>query len=103
MMGSRSWFRHTISFTVPDSGTADIIIRVKSKWPRAKDFFIDGVTLEAAENIVEELPDDSIIVSKTAVTLHLPAALNLQIVTTTCHTPGVVVVSLPEGVNVEIK
>ena len=102
-MGNRTWFRHTIPFTVPDSGTADIVIRVKSKWPRAKDFFIDGVTLEVEENIVEELPDDSIIVSKTAVTLHLPAGLNLQLVTTTCHTPGVVVVSLPEGVNVEIK
>lgn len=46
-MGDRKWYRHKVEFTVPDSGEAEIVIRVKSKWQRPKDFFIDGVTLEA--------------------------------------------------------
>ena len=45
-MGDRQWFRHVVEFIVPDSGLAYISIRMKSKWARAKDFFIDDVTLE---------------------------------------------------------
>ncbi|NHZ72788.1 MAG: hypothetical protein GWP17_06865 [Aquificales bacterium] len=104
-MKNRRWFRHEIEFTVPDNGELEITIRVKSKWPRPKDFFIDGIEFEADEDPTETivLPDDDLVFNKTAVTLHSPADLNLQVVTTTCHTPGVVVVSVPEGVTVEIN
>lgn len=46
-MGDRHWYEHTIEFTVPPSGEAEILIRVKSKWPSPKDFFFDGITLTA--------------------------------------------------------
>ncbi len=102
---NRRWFRHKVEFTVPDNGKAEIVIRVKSKWPRPKDFFIDGITLEADEDPTEtiELPDDDMVFDKTAVSITIPAELNLQVVTTTCHTPGVIVISVPEGVEVEIN
>ena len=47
MMGDRKWYKHKHVFTVPADGTAVILIRVKSKWPSPKDFFIDGITLDA--------------------------------------------------------
>jgi len=46
-MGNRKWYRHRVEFPVPANGQATISIRVKSKWPRKKDFFIDGITLDA--------------------------------------------------------
>lgn len=46
-MGDRKWHEHEVEFEVPDDGRAEVVIRVKSKWPRAKDFFFDGITLEA--------------------------------------------------------
>lgn len=48
-MGDRRWYKHKLEFVVPESGQAEIVIRVKSKWQRPKDFFIDGVKLEAEE------------------------------------------------------
>ncbi len=106
-MQHRRWFRHKVEFTVPENGQIEIAIRVKSKWPRPKDFFIDGVEFEAEETSEEgetiPLPEDTEVFSKTAVSLHVPADLDVQVVTTTCHTPGVVVVSVPEGVEVEIN
>lgn len=105
VMKNRRWFRHIVEFTVPNTGDAEIVIRVKSKWPRPKDFFIDGIELEAIEDPTETIgvPDDDMVFSKTAVSLHIPATLNLQVVTTTCHTPGVIVISIPEDVQVEFK
>ncbi|MBK8905133.1 MAG: SH3 domain-containing protein [Anaerolineaceae bacterium] len=47
VMCDRQWYRHTVEFIVPGNGTADIVIRVKSKWPKPKDFFMDAVSLEA--------------------------------------------------------
>jgi hypothetical protein len=95
-MGSRNWFRHVVNFTVPADGVATVVIRVKSKWPRPKDFFVDGVTLQATpangSSITEPKPTNKVRVS-------VPAGL--QLVVTTCHTPGVVVVSTPEGVEVD--
>ncbi len=44
-MGDRVWFYHNVEFTVPADGRVELLIRVKSKWFRAKDFFIDGVQL----------------------------------------------------------
>lgn len=46
-MGDRRWHRHTIEFTVPEDGVAEIAIRVKSRLFSPKDFFIDGVELDA--------------------------------------------------------
>lgn len=46
-MGDRVWHRHAIEFVVPENGRAEIVIRVKSKWPRPKDFFLDDVVLTA--------------------------------------------------------
>jgi uncharacterized protein YgiM (DUF1202 family) len=46
-MGDRRWYRHELEFTVPDSGQAEVVIRVKSKWNRPKDFFLDDISLTA--------------------------------------------------------
>ena len=46
MGGSRSWHEHVVEFTVPTSGEVEVMIRVKSKWPLPKDFFIDNIRLE---------------------------------------------------------
>ncbi len=43
---SGTWYIHAQSFVVPDSGVIEIVIRVKSKWPIAVDFFIDQVEME---------------------------------------------------------
>jgi hypothetical protein len=48
-MGDRQWYRHIIPFTVPASGEAEIVIRVKSKWTKPKDFFFDGIKLEGQQ------------------------------------------------------
>ena len=104
-MGHRKWFRHQVETVVPDDGTVEILIRVKSKWPRPKDFFIDGIQFKAesaTEPVVEEPPEEEP-KPETAVSVTIPADLNLQVVTTTCHTPSVIVISVPEGVEVEIN
>lgn len=46
-MGDRRWYRHELDFTIPDSGRAEVVIRVKSKWNRPKDFFLDDIALTA--------------------------------------------------------
>jgi hypothetical protein len=53
-MGDRRWFDHVVDFDVPASGQVIILIRVKSKWLAPKDFFVDAVRLEAAENAEDE-------------------------------------------------
>ena len=104
-MGNRRWFRHTLRFTVPPDGRAEVAIRVKSKWPRAKDFFIDDVTLEAVEAswpppdddrqpLVDPIPDTP----ETAVRITLPP--NLRLVVAESDEPGVVVVVVPRGTAV---
>ncbi len=45
VMGSRSWYEHVISFTVPQDGEITLMVRVKSKWNSPKDFFIDDVRM----------------------------------------------------------
>lgn len=55
-MGDRKWYRHRVRFTVPADGRAEVVIRVKSKWPRPKDFFLDGITLEASPEVSEPGP-----------------------------------------------
>ncbi len=98
-MGNRRWFRHVIPFTVPGDGTAEVIIRVKSKWPRPKDFFIDGVTLTQETGPVLGPPDST---PKPIDRVRVQVPAGLQVVVTTCHTAGFVVVSVPEGVDTEI-
>ncbi len=44
-MGSRVWCKHELTFTVPADGSIDIDVRVKSKRPLVKDFFIDDLRL----------------------------------------------------------
>lgn len=53
VMGDRQWYKHLVNFTVPPSGEVTVIIRVKSKWDGPKDFFIDGIRLEAMGVAVE--------------------------------------------------
>ena len=46
-MGDRNWYRHELTFIVPENGVAEIVIRVKSKLRKGKDFFFDGIVLDA--------------------------------------------------------
>jgi hypothetical protein len=100
-MGDRRWYRHQVEFIVPDSGTADIVIRVKSKWPRPKDFFIDGVKLEA----VAAGPGDTGVgpIRDSAETvIHLTVPAGVRVVTAAGDEPGVVVVTVPPGMKLRI-
>lgn len=57
-MGDRRWHKHRVEFTVPQDGQAEIVVRVKSKWSKPKDFFVDGVTLQAETAVAPPPPDD---------------------------------------------
>ncbi len=46
VMGHRNWYTHTVDFSVPSNGKVTVVIRVKSKWPSPKDFFIDAVRVQ---------------------------------------------------------
>ena len=48
-MGDRQWYEHANQFTVPANGTAEIVVRVKSKWWGPKDFFIDHLRIEPVD------------------------------------------------------
>lgn len=116
-MGNRKWHHHTMTFAVPDNGTAVIEIRVKSKWPRKKDFFIDGLTLEAAPATEEAeteiptiLPDPIVIpdsdresseavTSAQAVSIKVPAGMKL--VTAVSNEANTVILVVPPGVSVQ--
>jgi hypothetical protein len=47
-MGDRRWCKHELTFTAPADGAVDIDIRVKSKYPSTKDFFMDDFRLDLA-------------------------------------------------------
>ena len=106
-MGDRQWYRHIIPFTVPASGEAEIVIRVKSKWSKPKDFFFDGIKLEAQaigaaptddEPIVES--DDNIVTSGGEVVyIQLPADFELK--TGVSQQANVIEINLPAGVTVQ--
>lgn len=119
-MGNRNWHTHKQTFTVPDNGTAIIEIRVKSKWPRPKDFFIDGIALkaEAGEVGSEELPvilpdpimlpdrdketDVSHVTPQNIVTIQLPAGMKLvTAVSNEADEANTVVLVVPPGVSVK--
>lgn len=107
-MGNRKWYRHMLTFAVPGNGTAVIEIRLKSKWARKKDFFIDGITLEAeaaADDIVPIILPDPIVIPDdnktpvTAVSIKLPPGMKL--VTAVSNEPNTIILVLPPGVTVE--
>lgn len=106
-MGDRHWYRHKVVFTVPESGRAKVAIRVKSKWPRPKDFFIDGVTLEAEPAREPATPQPSKPLprpqpvdedAQPAVVVLVPPGLRL--VTAETDEPGVVTVIVPRGTRI---
>ena len=113
-MGNRKWHRHKTTFTVPDNGTAIIEIRVKSKWPRKKDFFIDGITLDAQPGsggeIPKILPDPIVIpdwdkesseVVTTAQTVFVKVPAGMKLVTAVSNEANTVILVVPPGVSVE--
>lgn len=42
-MGDRMWYEHQVTLDVPANGQVQVLIRVKSKWPLPKDFFLDDL------------------------------------------------------------
>ena len=108
-MGNRKWFRHVREFTIPQNGAADIVIRFKSKWPRKKDFFIDGVELEAvAQTAGETGPggDDSPgpdvpTPSRNVVKVTVPQGM--RVISAVSNEPGLVVVMVPKGTRVKTQ
>jgi hypothetical protein len=78
-MGDRKWYRHEVEHVVPADGEIELIIRVKSKWPRAKDFFFDGVTLEILSPGIDPVddPGDDPMTVKT-VTVRLPDGVQVK-------------------------
>lgn len=115
-MGDRRWHRHRVEFTVPDNGQAEVVIRVKSKWARPKDFFIDNVTLEATP-AGEGQPGGGTASGGSAgggagtgpgpaparpkVRVRVPAGLNVSQMTS--NIPGTVIIQVPPGVDVEVE
>lgn len=98
-MGDRNWYNHEFTFTVPDRGTADIVIRVKSKWFRGKDFFFDGIKLEATE--AEDGPAPIETVEQGGV-VRISVPTGVEVVTEAGDDPNVVVVTVPNNLTVEI-
>lgn len=111
-MGNRKWHHHTVSFTVPENGTAIVEIRVKSKWPRKKDFFIDGITLaaEPAKPII--LPDPIMIPDEdketgemaevtTAVSIKLPPGMKLVTAVSNEADANTVILVVPSSVTIK--
>lgn len=103
-MGDRQWHEHKVAFTVPDSGEAEIAIRVKSKWFSPKDFFVDGVVLDA-ETAVSPPPDSEEEeeaqppVTRT-VFIQLPDGVALR--QGTAAETGVIEVNVGPGVKIEV-
>jgi hypothetical protein len=98
-MEDRKWYDHEVAFTVPDDGKVEIAIRVKSKWPRSKDFFFDGIKLEAiaAEDVsgpVETGAEESV------VKISVPAGV--EVMTKAGDDPNVVIVTIPDNFTVKI-
>lgn len=99
-MGDRKWYKHKIDFTVPDNGQAQIIIRVKSKWRKPKDFFFDGITLEAKEATTPPVVDPEPPVATKTVFVQLPQGVEIK--QGVCDEENVVEVNVGPGVKVEI-
>ena len=109
-MGDRQWYRHIITFTVPDSGEAEIVIRMKSKWPKGKDFFFDGLKLEAQssttddgdgsdEVVVESGGGETAVTSDQVIYVQIPAGFELK--TGTSQKANVIEINVPAGISVQ--
>ncbi len=112
MGGSRNWYTHETEVTVPANGMIEIMIRVKSKWQAPKDFFIDGIQLEAVaagsatttatppststERTTESGTTNEI--SNNILRVRVPEGM--QVITTTSNDPNVIVISIPSGVQI---
>ena len=97
MGGSRKWYIHETEVTVPANGTIDIVIRVKSKWQAPKDFFIDGIKLEATPASSEPIT----IPGNDAKVLRVRVPEGMHVRTKTSSDPNVIVISMPEGTQIE--
>jgi hypothetical protein len=100
---------------VPDDGTAVIEIRVKSKWMRPKDFFIDGITLEATavttpppviDDPPTQPPTEPPVQPPTepavdTVKVQVPAGV--KVITAVSDEPNVIVIVLPAGLKADIQ
>lgn len=108
-MVNRRWFRHVREFTVPENGTADILIRVKSKWPRKKDFFIDGIELEAVAQPGGDTgpgdgsPTDPDIPTPSRSLVKVSVPQGMRVISAVSNEPGLVVVMVPKGVRVKTE
>jgi hypothetical protein len=98
-MGDRKWHKHVVRFDVPPSGTAEIVIRVKSKWAKPKDFFFDGIKL-TAEIVDKPPPDDPPPPGEQTIIIQLPPGL--QISEGVSSQAGIVEINVPEGVTIQI-
>ena len=106
-MGDRQWYRHIVTFTVPDSGEAEIVIRVKSKWPKGKDFFFDGIKLDAqlrATDVDDSQPgetggEDTAVPQGQIVYVQLPPGFELK--TGTNQQANVIEINAPAGVTIQ--
>ncbi|MCO5205192.1 MAG: hypothetical protein M9928_09180, partial [Anaerolineae bacterium] len=107
-MGDRNWYRHKLTFTVPDNGKADIVVRVKSKWDRPKDFFIDGITLIAQTISVvppvepEPDPEPLPVIEPDTTGVHVRVPEGMRVIRATGDAPQTVIVVAPPGVAITI-
>jgi hypothetical protein len=106
MGGSRKWYHHERNITVPANGTLEIVIRVKSKWPAPKDFFIDGVKLDAVAGSggATTAPPTTTtppVTTAGSPVLRVGIPAGMQVITTTSSDPNVVVISIPAGTQIE--
>ncbi|MCA9919738.1 MAG: hypothetical protein KC445_17395 [Anaerolineales bacterium] len=103
-MGDRQWYRHIIPFTVPASGEAEIVIRVKSKWTKPKDFFFDGIKLEAqAVSAGDSQPEvgggDTAVSPNQVIYVQVPPGFTLK--TGASQQANVIEINTPSGVTVQ--
>jgi hypothetical protein len=108
-MGDRQWYKHIITFTVPASGQAEIVIRVKSKWQKGKDFFFDGIELDAETEtaVVPPLPPPPMpptppVAPETVKTVFIQLPSGVQIKQGVSSDSDVIEVNVGPGVKVEI-
>jgi hypothetical protein len=105
MGGTRKWYTHETEVTVPANGTIEIVIRVKSKWQSPKDFFIDGIKLEAVPASSTPAPNPPATTPPPQTTggnvLRVSVPTGMQVITTTSDDPNVIVISVPSGTQIE--
>lgn len=100
-MGDRVWHRHEIEFMVPENGRVEVVIRVKSKWPRPKDFFIDDVVLTAVAGNGGDEGEAPAQPPEQVVRIRVPDGFEVQ---ERKNTSGqLVIVRVPPGVTVIVE